>query len=161
MPVSRSEVRGFKSPMTHRNFCNHIFITNVALGIFMTMRATKILYSRHNILTFKKIFCMKLMQGGDICEKNNEKYCHKNYCDYSFTFLIIAIFKFSILILGQLILWFSTIFLIYFLNFYVKVTILHWFYTKYFPKNQNIVLFFLTRKSESVKWAHFLIFQQI
>ena len=46
MFVSRSDVRGFKSPMTHRNFCNHYLITNVALGIFMTMRANKNLYSR-------------------------------------------------------------------------------------------------------------------
>ena len=45
--VSRSEVRGFKSPMTHRNFCNHNLITNVALGIYMTMRANKNLHSQH------------------------------------------------------------------------------------------------------------------
>ena len=45
MGLSRSEVPGFKSPMTHRNFCNHNLITNVALGIFMTMRANKNLYS--------------------------------------------------------------------------------------------------------------------
>ena len=46
MPVLRSEERGFKSPMTKRDFCNHNLITNVALGIFMTMRANKNLYSR-------------------------------------------------------------------------------------------------------------------
>ena len=46
VPVSRSEVRGFNSPMTHRNFCNHNLITNVALGILMTMRVNKNLYSR-------------------------------------------------------------------------------------------------------------------
>ena len=57
MPVSRSEEQGFKSPLTHRNFCYHNLITNVALGIFMTMRANKNLYSRHiRTLSPKKHF---------------------------------------------------------------------------------------------------------
>jgi len=48
--VSRSEVRGFKSPVTHRHFRNHKLITNVALGIFVT------LFPSYSIALAKKTF---------------------------------------------------------------------------------------------------------
>ena len=68
--------------MAHRNFCNHSLITNVALGIFMTMRANKNLFSRHiRTLSLKKhfkILYLKCIYKIDICnmKRNKSVFCN-------------------------------------------------------------------------------------